>query len=172
MADSVATSTPTPSKLVSLSPSTTATMSQTATVLSSCHLPSPVSWGYPHLGVIALSGNPSSVFWKWRILSSSRSEAWNLNGGSLKAVGGAITSIENEVATTTRGAENVDIVVVGIDSACYYKGYKTSEVWQPVRLDTWDQRRGGLTSSLIVASWNRNRLGVFIIGEGPACWRF
>jgi hypothetical protein len=146
----------------------TATMSGTATALSNYLFPTPISWGYPHLEVLALSDNQSdSVFWKWRDLNSSETEIWQPTDGSLEAVGGTAAPFDNGVAAIARGVGFVDLFITGNDNHLYHKYHDDSGVWQPVGLGWWEPHLGTLVTAPSVVSWDEQRLDVFAISAGP-----
>src|SRR5207248_1859732 len=91
-------------------PSTTATMSGTATLLSNYLFPTPVSWGYPHLEVFALSDG-DIPYWKWK--NSSSPNPWNPQGNSLESLNGQTAGFENGLAAITRGVGIVDVFRAG-----------------------------------------------------------
>src|SRR2546423_1816329 len=158
----------TPSTTASSQPTSTATatMSGTATVLSNYLFPTPVSWGYPHLEVFALSDG-DIPYWKWK--NSSSPNPWNPQGNSLESLNGQTAGFENGLAAITRGVGIVDVFCAGAgpDTSLYHKYHNEDLIWGP-SLSGWEKRGGSLSSSPTVVSWAKDRLDVFVIGTGPS----
>jgi len=140
--------------------SATATMSGSASILSSYAFPTAVSWGYPHLEVFALNSN---VYPEWKYRNSTvRSEDWQPTSQSFTSLGGQTAPYQLGMAAVARGNTNVDIFVVGTDQELYTKYHGTDMVWGPSAVD-WMSLFGILLSPPTSASWAADRLDIFVI---------
>jgi hypothetical protein len=145
-------------------------MSGSATALSSYLYPTALSWGYPHLEVLAIGPSNHSVYWKYRPENATSTKAWDPQDSSLALVGGQLAVFNKGVAAVARSPGSVDIFVVGIPSTSYalfHKAHNASMVWDPAGHDAWDGLGGIAASGPTVVSWAQSRMDVFAIGEGP-----
>jgi hypothetical protein len=140
----------------------TATMSGTATALASFSYPSPISFGYPNMDVLAISPEDRSVRYKWRSISPSGGEVWNPTNETLGDLSGKLSNVQHGVAAESRTPGIVDIFVFGVDNALYHM-FNSSE-WT----NKYEDMGGIATSPPAVVSWGADRQDIFLIGTDYA----
>lgn len=143
-------------------------MSGPAVALSNYIYPTALSWGYPHLEVLALSPN-HSVHWKYRSSTAENPSDWT-PPDTLGLVGGEVSELQHGVAAVSRTPGAMDIFVAGIEQTSYglfHKYHNDSFEWEPVDYDSWDYLGGVLASGPLAVSTKPTRLDVFVIGSAP-----
>ena len=92
--------------------------------------PTPISWGYPQLDVMALTTNTSSaVYRKYRPSNATSSQDWYPRGSDFEPVGGGV-NIGSSVAvrSRTQGGNTTDVYATGEDGGVYKKWYSNNQV--------------------------------------------
>ncbi|KAJ9602978.1 hypothetical protein H2200_012758 [Cladophialophora chaetospira] len=155
------TSTFTPAGITSTRP---ATMTGFATPVTNLPHPTAISWGFPHLEVIAVNGN-RSVGWKYK----TSEENWIPQASdSLNAVEAAIAPWENSVSVVAdSGAQIVHMfAAAAVDGyfALFHKCHGPNMTWQPE--NDWEAIQSAVNSSAALVSWGENGTWIFALNDG------
>src|SRR5436190_22879563 len=141
-------------------------MSGTAEALASYAFPTPVTYGYPNIGVFAIS-EAREVAYKWRTLSSSGGDVWNPTDNSLKGLGGAVSPSQNGVFALSRVTGDVDVFMVFNNDTQLYRTYYNGSTWSG-----WENTQLGLSLKAGAggASMDSGRVDLFLITQDYRLW--
>jgi hypothetical protein len=132
--------------------------------------PTPVSWGYPHLEVLALTTNTSySVYRKFRPSNATSTQDWYPPGSDFEVVGGAVPS-GNAVAVRPhrQGGNITDLYVTGGEGDVYEKWHGDDQMWSGFGPTSWDAiaHPGNAVSNPAIVSYDSLMDDVFVLAKG------
>jgi hypothetical protein len=150
-------------------------MTGTSTNLAGYLYPTAVSWGYPHLEVLALTANTSySVYRKFRPSNATSNDDWYPHGSDLELVGGAVPNASFSVAVRSRtGGENVtDLYHTGAGGTLYEKSHGDDEFWSGFSgadgPDWWQPltHSANAVSGVAVAAYEEVQDDLYVLAKG------
>jgi hypothetical protein len=106
-------------------------MTGTSTIVARYLFPTPISWGYPHLEVVALTTNTSnSVYKRYRPSNATSSQDWYPSDGTFELVGGAV-NVGSSVAVLSgiQGDNVTHLYITEDDGNVYEKLHSNDQVW-------------------------------------------
>jgi hypothetical protein len=107
-------------------------MKGTSTVMARYLFPTPVTWGYPHLEVLALTENATfSVYQKYRPSNAMSTQGWYPHVSDFEPVGGSSLPSGNAVAVRSRrqGGNTTGLYINGSEGDVYEKWHGDDQVW-------------------------------------------
>ncbi|KAK3935070.1 fucose-specific lectin [Diplogelasinospora grovesii] len=151
-----------------------ANMTGTSTVTTRYLFPTAVSWGYPHLEVLALTPDTRySVYRKFRNSNATSDSDWKPAGGGFETVGGQINSGSSIAARSqTFGYNATDIFITGNDGGVYTKRHLSDENWDwdsrttSVPDSWWEVDSKTAVSAPAVVTYNDLVIDMFVLANG------
>jgi hypothetical protein len=147
-------------------------MTGTSTAMARYLFPTPVSWGYPHLEVLALTENVTfSVYRKYRPSNATSTQDWYPHGSDFEPVGGSSLPSGNAVAVRSRrqGGNTTGLYITGSEGDVYEKWHGDDQVWSSYGGPAWGApiaQPGRAVSNPAVVTYDELIDDVFVLAKG------
>jgi hypothetical protein len=141
-------------------------MTGSSTTAAKYLYPTPISWGYPHLEVLALTTNTTdSVYRKYRNVNATSVMDWNPSGQDFELVGGAVDFPRSIAVRARPQSNNTNLFLTGEDHGIYHKYHTSNEAWSGSP-DGWallGTRRAAVSAPAVVPFFNDGTIDIFML---------
>jgi hypothetical protein len=105
-------------------------MTGTSIVTKRYLFPTAISWGYPHLEVVALTSNEkNSTYRKYRNRNATSPNDWYPKGNDFQLIGGSIDDGSSVSLRSRRTNSSISLYIHGSTGALYHKYHDADQVW-------------------------------------------